>query len=192
VHLAHSVKGRPHYYSTKKEEYAIIKFSLDADLSSLFTWNTKQLFVYVTAEWTNPTSPAHPEASRNQTNEAVIWDSIITAPTADRLLNNVGPATLKKLVKSAAGRAVAPERAVLALKNQKPKYQITHPTGRVAATADDVVLRVHYNVQPWVGLLTWDQTVRDYGAWKRVEGGASEPFAFPALKKKDEAKKAKA
>lgn len=26
------VKGRPHYYSTKKEEYAHIKFDLDAGM----------------------------------------------------------------------------------------------------------------------------------------------------------------
>lgn len=94
------VKGRPHYYSTKKEEYAIIRFSLDADLSSLFTWNTKQLFVYVTAEWPAP---------GNDTNEAVIWDSIITNPSADHL-QNIGPATMKKLKKSAAGKKVDPSR----------------------------------------------------------------------------------
>lgn len=96
------VKGRPHYYSSKKEEYAIIKFSLDADLSSLFTWNTKQVFVYVTAEW-----PA--KGSSNATNQAVIWDQIITAPSSDHLAN-LGPATLKKLKKSAAGKSIDPSR----------------------------------------------------------------------------------
>lgn len=96
------VKGRPHYYSTKKEEYAIIKFSLDADLSSLFTWNTKQVFVYVTAEW-----PA--KDGSNATNQAVIWDNIITAPSSD-FLGNYGPATLKKLRKSAAGKPIDPSR----------------------------------------------------------------------------------
>lgn len=99
--LPYSVKGRPHYYSTKKEEYAIIKFSLDADLSSLFTWNTKQLFVYVTAEW--------PEPGTNATNEAVIWDSIITSPSADHL-SNIGPHSMKKLKESAKGRSIVPER----------------------------------------------------------------------------------
>ncbi|KAI4602058.1 hypothetical protein KJ359_010924 [Pestalotiopsis sp. 9143b] len=171
------VKGRPHYYSTKKEEYAIIKFSLDADLSSLFTWNTKQLFVYVTAEWDSPKT--------NQTNSAVIWDSIITAPSSDHLAN-IGPATLKKLRKSAAGRPVDRARGRLQLKNQKPKYQITHPGGKIAET-DDVVLKVHYNVQPWVGLLTWNQG-RDYGLWKAVSGGLSKAFSLPAIKKKDEKK----
>ncbi|ETS80534.1 hypothetical protein PFICI_08063 [Pestalotiopsis fici W106-1] len=172
------VKGRPHYYSTKKEEYAIIKFSLDADLSSLFTWNTKQLFVYVTAEWTSP-------KGNNQTNSAVIWDTIITSPSSDHLAN-IGPATLKKLRKSAAGKPIDKSRGLLQLKNQKPKYQITHPSGRIAET-DDVVLKVHYNVQPWVGFLTWNQG-QDYGLWKAVSGGLSKAFSLPAVKKKDEKK----
>ncbi|KAI1191435.1 signal peptidase subunit [Nemania serpens] len=170
------VKGRPHYYSSKKEEYAIIKFSLDADLSSLFTWNTKQLFVYVTAEW---------PGSANQTNKAVIWDTIITSPSSDHLAN-IGPATLKKLRKSAAGKSIDPNRGKLSLKNQRPKYQITHPTGKVAET-DDVTLRVHYNVQPWVGALTWNQDV-DFALWKRMGRGVSKAFRLPAVKRKDEAK----
>lgn len=96
------VKGRPHYYSTKKEEYAIIRFSLDADLSSLFTWNTKQLFVYVTATWPDAKSP-------NATNEAVIWDQIITAPSADHL-SNLSPIALRKLKRSAEGKSIDPSR----------------------------------------------------------------------------------
>lgn len=115
------VKGRPHYYSTKKEEYAIIKFSMDADLSSLFTWNTKQLFVYVTAEW-----PSAGDA--NATNQAVIWDSIITAPSSDHLAN-IGPATLKKLKKSAAGKPIDPSRYVIILHTTKsPPLLSTPPT----------------------------------------------------------------
>ncbi|KAI1283641.1 signal peptidase subunit [Xylaria sp. FL0933] len=177
------VKGRPHYYSSKKEEYAIIKFSLDADLSSLFTWNTKQLFVYVTAEW--PAPPQGVADVTNQTNKAVIWDTIITSPSSDHLAN-IGPATLKKLRKSAAGKTVDPSRGKLSLKNQRPKYQITHPTGKVANT-DDVTLHVHYNVQPWVGMLTWNQDV-DFGRWKKMARGVSKAFELPAVKKKDESK----
>ncbi|KAI1126360.1 signal peptidase subunit [Nemania abortiva] len=181
------VKGRPHYYSSKKEEYAIIKFSLDADLSSLFTWNTKQLFVYVTAEWPAPPSGAGVGAAdgTNQTNKAVIWDTIITSPSSDHLAN-IGPATLKKLRKSAAGKSIDPSRGKLSLKNQRPKYQITHPTGKVANT-EDVTLHVHYNVQPWVGMLTWNQDV-DFALWKKMARGISKVFQLPAIKKKDEAK----
>lgn len=181
------VKGRPHYYSTKKEEYAIIKFSLDADLSSLFTWNTKQLFVYVTAEWPAPPPTGSGSDSdsitTNQTNKAVIWDAIITSPSADHL-SNLGPAALKKLRRAAAGKSIDPSRGKLSLKNQKPKYQITHPTGRIAETGD-VALRVHYNVQPWVGVLAWDQRDLDLGLWKRLAGGVSAAFELPALKRKD-------
>ncbi|KAI0840270.1 signal peptidase 22 kDa subunit [Hypoxylon sp. FL0890] len=177
------VKGRPHYYSTKKEEYAIIKFSLDADLSSLFTWNTKQLFVYVTAEW--PAPPAGAD-NMNQTNKAVIWDTIITSPSADHLAN-IGPIALKKLRKSAAGKSIDPSRGKLSLKNQKPKYQITHPTGKIAET-DDVTLHVNYNVQPWVGILTWNQNF-DFGRWKKLSDGVSNGFELPALKKKKDGEK---
>ncbi|KAF2969358.1 hypothetical protein GQX73_g4182 [Xylaria multiplex] len=171
------VKGRPHYYSSKKEEYAIIKFSLDADMSSLFTWNTKQLFVYVTAEW--PSTPSGD--GTNQTNKAVIWDSIITSPSSDHLAN-LGPATLKKLRKSAAGKSIDPSRGKLSLKNQRPKYQITHPSGKVANT-EDVTLHVHYNVQPWVGMLTWNQDV-DFALWKRMARGISNAFALPTVSAK--------
>ncbi|KAI5461342.1 signal peptidase subunit-domain-containing protein [Mariannaea sp. PMI_226] len=170
------VKGRPHYYSSKKEEYAIIKFSLDADLSSLFTWNTKQLFVYVTAEWPGPA---------NDTNEAVIWDSIITNPSADHL-QNIGPVAMKKLKRSAEGKSIDPSRGLLKLRNQKPKYQITHPSSKIAETKD-VVLKLHYNVQPWVGLLTWNQD-RDIGLWKKLAGGVSENFSLPSLKSKNKGK----
>ncbi|KAK0758454.1 hypothetical protein N5P37_008852 [Trichoderma harzianum] len=167
------VKGRPHYYSSKKEEYAIIRFSLEADLSSLFTWNTKQLFVYVTADWTGP---------GNTNNSAVIWDSIITNPSADHL-QNIGPVAMKKLKRSAEGKSIAPERGILKLKNQKPKYQITHPSGKIAETSD-VTLKLHYNVQPWVGLLTWNMD-KSFGAWNAMKGGISDRFTLPALKSKD-------
>jgi len=178
------VHGRPNYHSTKKEEYAIVRFSLDADLSSLFsTWNTKSVFVYVTADW--PAKGAADANAANATNSAVIWDSIITAPSADHLAN-VGRAALRKLRKSAEGKSIDPNRGMLHLENQKPKYNVGHPSGRVAET-DDVTLHLHYSVQPWVGLLTWNQG-RDVGLWKALQGGASSAFALPAIKDKDKPK----
>ncbi|OAQ64677.1 microsomal signal peptidase subunit [Pochonia chlamydosporia 170] len=176
------VKGRPHYYSSKKEEYAIIKFSLDADLSTLFTWNTKQLFVYVTADW-----PA--AEGQNVTNSAVIWDSIITNPSADHL-QNIGPIAMKKLKRSAEGKKIDPSRGLLKLKNQRPKYQITHPTGKIAS-AKDVTLKLHYNVQPWVGLLTWNMD-KAFGWWHPMVKGVSAKFELPAIKTKDAKKPKKA
>jgi len=149
------------------------------------------LFVHVTAEWPATPTPAAGtgdadlESASNAsaaTNQAVIWDSIITAPSSDRLAN-LGPIAMKKLRRSAAGKSIDPSRGLLSLKNQRPKYQITHPSGRIAQTAD-VTLRLHYNVQPWVGLLTWDQD-SDMGLWKSLQGAASRTFALPALKQKD-------
>lgn len=75
----------------------------------------------------------------------------------------------------------------LSIKNQRPKYQITHPSGKIGET-DNVQLRLHYNVQPWVGALTWNQN-SDVGHWKAVDGAASKVFSLPAVKKKDEEKK---
>ncbi|KFX92358.1 hypothetical protein O988_07308, partial [Pseudogymnoascus sp. VKM F-3808] len=157
-------KGRPHYYSTKKEEHASIRFDLSADLSSLFTWNTKQVFVYVTAAWNETGAPGGSVTAAP--NEAVIWpfspvpptrrlpDTIITSPSADHLAN-LGKVAKRKLLESGRGKPVDASRGIIKLRNQKPKYHITAPTGKVAQTAG-VTLRVRYNVQPWVGALAWD------------------------------------
>lgn len=55
------------------------------------------------------------------------------------------------------------------------------------AEQEDVVLRLHYNVQPWVGFLTWNQDT-DFGKWKTLRNNLSKKFALPAIKKKDEKK----
>ncbi|KFY38540.1 hypothetical protein V494_04330 [Pseudogymnoascus sp. VKM F-4513 (FW-928)] len=172
-------KGRPHYYSTKKEEHASIRFDLSADLSSLFTWNTKQVFVYVTAAW-NETAGQVPAP-----NEAVIWDTIITSPSADHLAN-LGKVAKRKLLESGKGKTVDSSRGILKLRNQKPKYQITAPTGKVAQSRG-VTLRVRYNVQPWVGALAWD-TEGEVGLWKPMKGGESRAFDLPAVKEKEKKK----
>lgn len=167
-----TIYGRPHYYSTRKEQYAVIHFALSVDLSSLFTWNTKQVFVYVSASWPNSTSEV-------DSNEAVIWDNIITNPSADHLLN-VGPATKKKLIAKSKGRPIDPRRGKFELKRQRAKYHITSPTRNIAEL-DNVVLKFHYNVQPWVGILTWTPKI-EFWRWKKLKGGESSIFRFPPAK----------
>ncbi|CAH6723864.1 microsomal signal peptidase subunit 3 [[Candida] jaroonii] len=54
----------------KPKENSIIKFDLETDLSSLFNWNTKQVFVYLTAEY--------PGKSEESYNKVTYWDKIIT------------------------------------------------------------------------------------------------------------------
>lgn len=180
------VKGRPHYYSTKREEYAVIRFDLDADLSPLFTWNTKQLFVYVTANY--------PSASGKgvEQSESVIWDLIIPAtatPWSFQTLRNIYFPSKKYLLEQKREKKRKPTtKAVslpgrLNLKNQKPKYQITDPSGKMGERSN-VTLQVSWNVQPWVGALTWDKGYLGSrtGAWKAGRAGRSTPFEIPPLK----------
>jgi signal peptidase complex subunit 3 len=60
----------------------------------------------------------------------------------------------------------------------------------VLANTENVVLTVHYNIQPWVGMLTWTPKIGgwgpmgEFGYWKRMKGGVSKAFSFPPLKAK--------
>ena len=53
-------------------DQAIVSLSIDADLRSVFNWNVKQLFVYITAEY---------ETEANVLNQVVVWDQIIADPS---------------------------------------------------------------------------------------------------------------
>lgn len=51
-------------------EEAVINGDIDVDLTPLFDWNAKQLFVYLIAEYVTPAKP-------NSMNQIVLWDKII-------------------------------------------------------------------------------------------------------------------
>lgn len=53
-----------------------------------------------------------------------------------------------------------------------------------------MTLKLNYNVQPWVGMLTWNQD-NDYGLWKKMVGGMSRKFDLPAIKVKKTASASK-
>ena len=158
------------------------------DLSPLFNWNTKQLFVYVYAVYS---SSDNPSSSLNPYSESIIWDNIIEAPESPYSFNSLrehffpslrsGSGKKKGLVanknkKKAAETALG----ILRLRGQKSKYQISDITGKLAERPN-VTLSVGWNVQPWVGLLWWSPRS---GAIPRTAGtaGVSKPFDFPALK----------
>lgn len=125
----------------------------------------------------------------NTTNEAVIYDTILTSPSADHLatISTLSHFTKKdkkavlEKTKTDADRT-GKSRGVLKLKNQKPKYTITAPGGKVGGI-EDVKLVVRYNVNPWVGALAWDQK-SSWGGWKALEGGVSKVFTLPYVKVK--------
>jgi len=53
----------------QENDQAVLKLDIDTDLRSLFNWNTKQLFCYITAEY---------KTSQHAVNQVVVWDKIIT------------------------------------------------------------------------------------------------------------------
>ncbi|KAJ3065014.1 Signal peptidase complex subunit [Podochytrium sp. JEL0797] len=69
-----SVKmGRLGYYYDAKQpmtELATVHFDLKADLTPLFNWNTKQLFVMLVAEY---------ETDSHEFNQVTLWDDIISS-----------------------------------------------------------------------------------------------------------------
>ena len=131
--------------------------------------------------------------------QAIIWDSIISSYSqlhpytpfdAWKDLPIVGtkktPAKNSKASskKKAAEPEPEPTPGIVKLKNSKPKYQITDVTGKLASQRN-VTLELGWNVQPWVGALTWTaKEGQDFGRWKGLKGGRSEPFDLPALKGK--------
>lgn len=60
-----------------KADRATLSFDLDADLSSEFNWNVKQLFVYVMADF---------KSASNSRNQVVIWDKIVQTKEIAALL----------------------------------------------------------------------------------------------------------
>ena len=157
------------------------------DFTSLFNWNTKQLFVWIIA--TYPSAKSSPESPPSQ---AVIWDTIINSHSQSHPFSPlqvfkstfISPAKSSKVNKSPKTGKQEPELApgIISLKNSKPKYQITDISG-VLSEKSNVTLEVGWNVQPWVGALTW--TFGDgeqFGRWYGVKGGKSKSFNMPALK----------
>ena len=56
------------------------------------------------------------------------------------------------------------------------------------ASRENVTLEVGWNVQPWVGALTWTlDEGKSFGRWNGIQGGRSSAFAMPALKGKSAA-----
>ena len=63
-------------------DQAVLTLGIDADLRSVFNWNVKQLFVYVTAEY---------ETEANVLNQVVVWDTIINDSPSVRAPAEVTP-----------------------------------------------------------------------------------------------------
>ncbi|KZO98637.1 signal peptidase complex subunit 3 [Calocera viscosa TUFC12733] len=129
----------------RPNEVAWVRFDLDADLRSLWTWNTKQVFAYLVVDYhdaPNSTLSANEPGAdgaivegRKAENSIVAWDRIIRRQRDGRL-------------RIEGGRNKYPLKAV----------------GKKFFGAEPFRARLMYNVQPWVGLLTYGEA----GATKNV------------------------
>lgn len=62
-------KNVPDYSASReKKDLGYLTFDLKADLTSLFNWNVKELFLYLTAEY---------KTKDNELNQVVLWDKIL-------------------------------------------------------------------------------------------------------------------
>ena len=126
----------------------------------------------------------------------MIWDQIINSHSQSHPFNPLQyvrdfysppkKPSKSKGKKVAAAKKVEEEAepGIIKLRNAKPKYQITDVTGKLAER-ENVTLQVGWNVQPWVGALTWTMPEGfDLGKWNGVKGGKSKVFDMPSLKGK--------
>lgn len=140
---------------------------------------------------TYPSASTSPGAPLSQ---AIIWDTIINSESQMNPLNPLSyfhdivyPQTKARRARQRSnaakvGTTITPGK--LRLRNCKPKYQITDVTG-VISQQSNVTLELGWNVQPWVGALTWTMPEGySFGRWKGVVGGRSKAFDMPALKGK--------
>ena len=142
------------------------------------------MFVWIVATYPSPDS--------SSLSKALIWDTIINSHSQSHPFNPLqlitkSPApekSSKGKKQSVKKREVEPEPGIIHLKNTKPKYQITDISG-ILSGRTNVTLEIGWNVQPWVGALTWTLGEgQRLGKWKGVEGGKSKIFDMPPLKSK--------
>ncbi|ESO06992.1 hypothetical protein HELRODRAFT_77182 [Helobdella robusta] len=63
------VKNVPDYAATReKNDLGFLNFDIEAEMTKIFNWNVKQLFIFLTAEYETP---------NNKINQVVIWDKIL-------------------------------------------------------------------------------------------------------------------
>jgi len=63
------VKNVPDYSASReKKDLGFLTFDLQTDLSGIFNWNVKELFLYLMAEY---------ETKDNELNQVVLWDKIL-------------------------------------------------------------------------------------------------------------------
>lgn len=73
-------EGAEDSYANRLVDMPNIRFRLNGDVSSLFHWNAKQLFIYVTMSY---------QTANYSNNEVVIWDKIILRSDKEKSFKDV-------------------------------------------------------------------------------------------------------
>jgi len=129
----HSQRGRlRHRWGAIEEELASLRFDVRADLNPLLnSYNTKQLFLYLTATYSESSpspSPSPPDlSSPDSSHEVVLWDRIITRGDM-RDFRAVG----KSLSRATGGKR---GRGNVRVEEGKNKYQWKNPSGSFRCVA---------------------------------------------------------
>ncbi|KAH7916614.1 signal peptidase 22 kDa subunit [Hygrophoropsis aurantiaca] len=118
--------GKAKRYPYKKQEFGFVNFNITADLTPLFNWNTKQLFLYLEAEYTN---------AQGVKNDVVLWDRIVRRKE-DAVINFSGKNKYKFRDLSKTFKNVAP--AHYALKYNVMPYVGMLTYGEAARTAEPI------------------------------------------------------
>lgn len=126
---------------------AVVTFDLNADLRSIFSWNTKQLFVYVQAEY---------ETEDNKRNEIVLWDSIIQQKVRGRSLGQQLGQAWRRFACEVCMVCIMcnvwlglQDKALIKLKGHKTKYAFIDQGKNLRGR--DVNLTLVWSVMPKVG-----------------------------------------
>ena len=113
-------------------EYGFLNLDLEADLSSLFNWNTKQVFAYLAIDYETPEHVVTPvfnsRADMENSNSATIWDAVMDSREEGRINLISAP----------------------------PKYRFTDITGNFRGY--NATYSLKWNVVPWVGIVQWGKS----------------------------------
>jgi len=140
---------------------------------------------------TSSSSSSSSDALQQPLSQSIIWDAIIPSTALSQpspFSSLFSKFTSTKRTSSTKSKTQKDKNqsqpGLIHLRNQKPKYQISDPSGHLAERGN-VTLEVGWNVQPWVGALTWTQWANpglERWRWKALTGGRSQGFEFPPLK----------
>ncbi|TFK27189.1 signal peptidase 22 kDa subunit [Coprinopsis marcescibilis] len=118
--------GQTRRYATKRQDLAYVDFNITADFTPLFNWNTKQVFLYLQAEF---------DDRKGVKNEVVVWDRIVRSKDQAKI-SVIGKNKYNLRELSASFKNISP--ASYSLKYNIMPYVGVLTYGEAARTTEDV------------------------------------------------------